>query len=81
MLWITADMLAEGSEKLLDKAIIPAVDMLQSKSKIEPAAVSKHLVTELNRLRKRNPSLCAEQTLETCGCESTGEAPPSLRFQ
>ena len=42
--------------------------------KNEPAVVSKLLVTELNKLRKRNPSICAEQTLETCGCESTGEA-------
>ena len=52
VLWITADMLAEGSEKVLDKVVSPAVDMLQSESKIETTAVSKLLVTELNKLRK-----------------------------
>ena len=65
IIWIPADMLSEGSEKVLDKVVSPAVRMLEHKN--EPAAVSKLLVTELNKLRKRNPSLCAEQPVATCG--------------
>eukprot|EP01045_Picozoa_sp_COSAG04_P005671 COSAG04_NODE_266_length_18562_cov_11.848995_10_plen_2111_part_00 len=70
VIWVTADTQREGSEGLFAAVVAPAVDMLQRGN--EPAEVRDFLIEALNRMRKRSPAVCPEQSAETCGCQSRG---------